>query len=146
MVSITINIKKNYLFVLIVVLMVGFTLAYGGTNPPVMGHSFGELEIIPNLSDKGVPVMKSFTVETNKDKYGSIQETLAESRFGYSRNAGGFYDLAGCKQAINSYCGSKGYSIGVTNSYSCGGSVANNQPCPAIDGCFLNIHCLKTIS
>ncbi|MBS3144006.1 hypothetical protein J4208_00310 [Candidatus Woesearchaeota archaeon] len=51
--QININIEKKHLwFLVLAVVAVGFVVAYGGTNPPVMGHNFGEIEgVVPTCAN-----------------------------------------------------------------------------------------------
>ncbi len=56
--EIKINIEKKYAWLLLITLFaVGFVVAYGGNNPQVMGHSFGEIEgVAPNCNhNNGTP-------------------------------------------------------------------------------------------
>jgi hypothetical protein len=59
---VTINIKKKDLWLLstVIVLLigVGYVIAFGGNNPPEMGHSAGELEGVCLSDGTGCPVEK----------------------------------------------------------------------------------------
>lgn len=57
---VTINIgREEFMFFagFVAMMVVGnFVFAYGGNNPPVMGHSFGELEGVQGKLDKACPL------------------------------------------------------------------------------------------
>ncbi|MBS3144007.1 hypothetical protein J4208_00315 [Candidatus Woesearchaeota archaeon] len=161
--EIKISIEKKYVWLLILVISaVGIVVAYGSNNPPVMGHTIGEVD---GVDQKVIDVMNTQAatylsgkqlIEGRRYTYGS-QDTiftpsapfqissLAQYTNIYTGNndRGGFQGYKGCLRAITAYCQTQGYELTSVQSTTCGAAFAGDTSCPDVPGCSITFYCLK---
>src|SRR3989338_11154685 len=146
--EIKISIEKKYVWLLILVISaVGIVVAYGSNNPPVMGHTIGEVD---GVDQKVIDVMNAQSgtylsgkhiIEGRRYDIGSQQAiftpsapfniaTLAQYADIYTDyDRGGFQGYKGCLRAITSYCQNEGYLTASVLHPTCGAGFAGDAAC-----------------
>ena len=154
--EIKISIEKKYVwFILLAIGAVGLAVAYGGTNPPVMGHTIGEVDGVDQkvidvmnaqnatyLSGKNIIEGTLVTLGSQTTWTWNGQTTsLAQYTDVYGRGTPGL-EQRGCQSAMLAHCTTLSYSAAVPLTTSCGWAIQNDRPCPQ-NPCTLQFYCIK---